>query len=187
VNGGFALSSNLEEFQKMLFDGWRLEKIQYHFTPVSSQITVKFTKGSETRSILAKDDEPFLGHIIHYHQLPDPKTGQIELRYVQDTEKYFELQKRLFTFICGVEPYFPIFTEKRLPSAEDHNKIEDMIRTWIESESKMYLFPTKMPRLFYDVLVLCKKGSNIECTILEKEKTALSDILKILRESSNTD
>ena len=181
------MPSNLKDFQKMLSDGWRLDKIQYDFTPVSSQITVKFTKGSETRVMLAKDDEPFLGHIMHYHQLPDLKTGQIELRYVQDTETYFEMQKRLFTFICGVEPYFPISIEKRLPSAEDHNKIEDMIQTWIETESKMYLFPTRMPRLFYDVLVLSKNGSNIECTTLEKEKTTLSDILKILRESSNTD
>lgn len=182
------MSKNLEEFQTLLSDGWKLEEIHYNFQRVSGwKIAVKFAKSSETHIIHAENDGPFLDHIIHYHFLPDPKTWQIELRYVEDTEKYFELEKKLFSFICGMEPYFPISTDKRLLSVQDHKNIEVAIKTWIESEDMIRLFPMKMPRLFYDVLVLRKRRGNIDCLILEKEKTALSDIHRILKESSDTD
>ena len=197
------MSSNLNEFRKLRSEGWQLQEVsfqakaRYAISPgkvldiiipmKTASAIVKLTKGYETRVIHAENDSVFCSHIMHYKQLPHPKSGQIELQYVEDINKYYDFQEKLFSFICGIKPYFPVFTKKRSLSIQDQKKIQTAIETWIESESILRLFPTKMPRLFHDVLVLRKNKGDFDCFTLEKERTSLSDILRILKESSETE
>jgi len=94
------LSRTLDEFRKLRSEGWQLQEVSLRAKTgraiprgrildiiIRPSVIVKLTKGHETRIMHAENDSPFLSHIIHYKSLPDPKTGQIELQYVEDIEK----------------------------------------------------------------------------------------------------
>jgi hypothetical protein len=165
------MTTALERFHRLRANGWKIEEI----TIGSGGASVKVTDGKHSE-VIESDNGQFAFHLFSYRHLPNLSTGRIELTFVEDTEKYHELEKKFFDFTCGLQPYLSIRERTDLPTDFDLKRISTAVETWIESEKALTRVPAGLPRIFYDILVLFSSGGIFDCRILEKEHVIVDQI-----------
>jgi hypothetical protein len=184
----FALDP-LKRFKELLGSGWKIREIHYKYesepVPVL-RATATLTRGTESEVIQSQNDE-FTSHVMSYRSLPNLATGTVEFTYIEDTERYHYFEQNFFEFTCGIRPYLTIAKALNPPSKTDRKRIAAGIDAWIDSERTLTRIPTKLPRLFYDVIVLFSSNGKFDCLILEKDAANAEEFAEMTRRVAYSD
>lgn len=183
------MTTAIERFRHLRGSGWKIEDIhiKYHSTPTPVlRARATLTDGKQSEVIESENDE-FTSHVLSYRSLPNLLTGEVELTFVEDTKKYHELEMRFFDFACGLQPYLSVREQTAVPSQFDRKRISTAIESWIESERHLSRVPSRLPRLFYDVLVLFSSNGRFDCSILEKERLGVEEVDQVAAKLSSAD
>jgi len=183
------MTTAIERFRHLRGSGWKIVDIhiKYDSTPTPVlRATATLTDGKQSEVIESENDE-FTSHVLSYRSLPNLLTGEVELTFVEDTKKYHELEERFFDFACGMRPYLSVRERTAVPSQFDRKRISTAIETWLESERFLSRVPSRLPRLFYDLLVLFSSNGRFDCSILEKERLSVGEIDQIAAKLGSTD
>ena len=111
----------------------------------------------------------------------------IQTLYVEDTNKYFDIQKAVLNLLSGETKNFMIDENPVNLSQEDNEKIISFQRKWILSEKGIGVSNTKLGQIFYDIGILFRKGTTYKFKILSKETINLEDINCLLEDSKKAD
>ncbi len=204
------MSTPLARFKSLLSEGWTIQEIALEHRPTESpeskatlvvvegkgvevylpsegsRYTVKLSKDSKGETI-ESDDAEFKSHIAHYRSLPNLVTREIELVYVDDIETYHDFEEKFVEFTCGVKPNLSVRETETGLSELDRRRITVAIETWVETEKPLTRFPTRLPRLFYDILVLLSSEGKFDCRILERDRCEINEPLRVLPKQGEID
>jgi len=183
------MTTAIERFRHLRVSGWKIEDIhiKYESTPTPVlRATATLSHGKQSEVIESENDE-FTSHVSSYRHLPNLLTGEVELTFVEDTKKYHELEKKFIDFACGLQPYLSVRGPTTVVSQFDRKRISAAIETWIESERHLSRAPSRLPRLFYDVLVLSSSDGRFDCSILEKERLCVEEVHQMTAKASAAD
>jgi hypothetical protein len=186
---GHQMESDLQKLLRLIGEGYRI--IEIHFTFDKSkepQELFELTlKRNDNEILISSSENELISYAIHLQSIPHIDDEGSDFIYVEDTNKYFDLQKNIVDLFTGVKKDF-IVCERRLKSFQElTKKIVTFEKNWILSEKNVTIENTKLCQIFYDIGVLLLRGQNFEFKILPKEKISLAEIQSLLLESQKAD
>ncbi|MCW4045795.1 MAG: hypothetical protein NWE94_09810 [Candidatus Bathyarchaeota archaeon] len=179
------IESDLQRLQRLKGEGYRIVEINISFNnkenpPEVAELTLKKGLGE----IVISSSEPELfSYVIHLHSIPHKEDDGSDFVYVEDTNRYFDIQKEIVDLFSGQIKEF-IISQHRLENFQKgFKKIVSFEKNWILSEKNIGMLTTKLCQIFYDAGILLLRGKDYEFRLISKERTSLSDISAILSES----
>ena len=183
------MENDLQKLQRLRNEGYKLTKIHISFnikTTPSEVAELHLKKGSE-EIIISSSETEFFSYVIHLHSIPHFEDDGTDFVYIEDANRYFEIQKEIIDLLSGEKKEFIIYENSVKDFEKELKIIESFERNWILSEKDVRMLNTKLCQIFYDVGILFLKGEKYEFKIISKEKITLREIDNILAESQKSD
>jgi hypothetical protein len=183
------LENDLKKLFKLLNENFRIVEIQFLFDKAKTPQMIaelKLKRNGETITFSSSQEE-CISYLVHLHSIPHIEDDDADFVYIDDTNKYFELQEKIVNLLSGEQKEF-IICEKRIEDSQKSiAKIVAFERNWILSEKDVCIGTTKLCQIFYDVGILLIKGSEERFKLICKENLSLSELQIILKESQESD
>lgn len=177
-------SKDLDHLFALLDKGFHISEIQVNVERIDKNHfveNVKVTLSDDSKVVINSSDPIFCEYAHHLHGIPDPYSETSRFTYIEDTNKYFEVQEKLFSILSGRVSEFLIDRRSLEPKFQNNSKkVKSWLSHWVETERSMKKDLTKLSRIFYDICCWLVKGSSEEFIILEKESISLSDIKSLM-------
>lgn len=137
---------------------------------------------------LSSSEEKLFSYVIRLHSIPHIEDDGSDFVYIEEPNRYFELQKRIIDLICGTKEDL-VICEKKLDAnlLKFTNRVVTFEKNWILSEKGVKIGNTKLCQIFYDVGVFYLRDDQIEFELLSKERINLSEVQELLTKSGKTD
>lgn len=174
----------------MLNGGYKITEIHFSWDKIRKPQTIVELKlrKNEKNIVFSSSQEECISYVIHLHSIPHVKDDNADFVYIDDTNKYFELQEKIVNLLTGKQKELVIF-EKR--PGEDYQKFFHRIvafeKHWILAEKGVRIGTTKLCQIFYDVGILLIKDNKEEFRLLRKENLRLHELGTLLKESRESD
>lgn len=180
---------DIQGLQRLRNEGYRIVKIQIFLNKEKKPSEVaKLTLKKEQEEIVLSSSEPELfSYVIHLKSIPHIEDDDSDFVYVEDTGRYYDIQKKIVDLLSGQTKEFIIYEQAIESFQKDFEKIVSFQRNWILSEKDVGMFNTKLCQIFYDAGILFLRGKDYEFKMVSKEKMTLGDINALLAESQKTD
>jgi len=183
------MESDLQKLHRLLGEGYKLIEIHFSFdkSKEPQELFELTLEKSNNEILISSSENELISYAIHLHSIPHIDDEGSDFVYVEDTNKYFDLQKSIVDLFTGEKKDF-IVCERRLKGFQEvTKKIVTFEKNWILSEKNVAIENTKLCQIFYDIGVLLLRGKNFEFQILRKEKISLAEIQSLLSESQKAD
>lgn len=183
------VESDLQKLQRLRNEGYRLTQIQISFNkektpPNVAELTLR---RKEEEIVMSSSESELFSYIIHLHGIPHIDDDDSDFVYVEDTNRYFDIQKEILDILSGQTIGFVIHESDLDSYQKDFRKITSFERNWILSEKDIGISSTKLCQIFYDAGILFRKGEDYEFKVVCKEKITLGEIDALLAESQKSD
>lgn len=184
------LETDLQRLFNLLDNGYRIVEIDFTFDKNKEPqmvVDLKLTRGDETLPLSSSQGE-FISHVGHLHSIPHIKDDGADFVYVEDSNRYFELQEMIIDLLSGKRKEL-IICERRIQ--ENNQKLMDRAVTheknWILAEKDARIGTTKLCQIFYDVGVLLIKDSKEKFELVGKENLCPNELQTLLKKSQESD
>jgi len=146
-------SDDFKSLMKMVENGYRVTAIEISVYKTNDEFKedteVKLIKNHVEKTIVSSAPD-FCNYVNHLHDIPQ-QDGTSQFVYIQNTNLYFEVQKKLLSIISDLEPN-ALVSSKILDSnlsfkAKEH--LKNWIKEWVWSERFLNKFPTRLSRVFF--------------------------------------
>lgn len=183
------MESDLQRLQRLRNEGYRLVEIRISLNQEKkpSELAELVLKKEQEEIVISSSEPELFSYVIHLHSVPHIEDDDSDFIYVEDTGRYFDIQKEIVDLFSGQMKEFVIYEHKIESFQKDLRRIMSFERNWILSEKDIGMLSTKLCQIFYDAGILFLKGKDYEFKIISKEKMSLSDINSLLAESQKVD
>jgi len=184
------LKNDLQKLFKLLDENYRIIEIQFSFDKARKpqNIAKLKLKRNDEKITFSSSQEEFISYVIHLHSIPHTEDNDADFVYIDNPNRYFELQEKIVSLFSGKQREL-IIRERRLGG--NYQKFIDRIiafeRNWILSEKNVRMGATKLCQIFYDVGILLIKDNTEEFKLFDKENVSLSEMQVLLKESQEAD
>ena len=187
---GLKLKNDLQTLFKLQTENFRIIEIQFLFDKTKTPqmiVKLKLKRNEETIDFSSYQKE-CVSYLFHLKSIPHIEDDGADFVYVDDGNKYFELQERIVNLLSGEQKEI-IICERRLGD-NCRKSIDEIIafeKNWILSEKGVNFGTTKLCQIFYDVGILLIKNNEERFKLICKENLSLSELQIILKESQESD
>lgn len=184
------MKNDLQKLFKLQNENYKIIEIQFSFnkTRKPQNIAKLKLKRNDEKITFSSSQEEFISYVSHLHSIPHTEDDDADFVYIDNPNRYFELQKKIVNLLSGEQKEL-IICERRL--GENHQKFIDRIigfeRNWILSEKNVRMGTTKLCQIFYDVGILLIKDNIEEFKLFGKENVSLSELQILFNESQESD
>jgi hypothetical protein len=184
------LSKDLQRLFELKENGYRITEIHISVdkqrTP-NERADLVFEKDDKKVNLSSSEEELF-SYVIRLHGIPHIEDDGSDFVYIDDPNKYFDLEKKVVDLICGIQQEW-VVCERKLDSdfLKLTNKVVTSERNWILAEKGTTISNTKLCQIFYDVGFFTVKNYQTNFKIASKEKISLNEIQNLLQESKKAD
>jgi hypothetical protein len=184
------LKDDLQKLFGMLNVGYKITGTQFSWDKTRKPETIVEVKLRKNKKniVFSSSQEKCVSHVIHLFSIPHIEDDDADFVYIDDTNKYFELQEKIVNLLTGKQKELVIF-EKSLEDGcqKFFHRIRDFEKNWILAEKGVPFGTTKLCQIFYDVGILLIKDNKEEFRLLRKENLRLNELDSILKESQESD
>ena len=179
----------MKKLFKLLNENFRLIEIQFLFDKAKTpQMIAKLKLKRNGKTIaFSSSQEKCISYLVHLHSVPHIEDDDADFVYVEDTNKYFELQEKIVNLLGGEQRELVICERRVGDSQKSIAEIVTFERNWILSEKNVFFGTTKLCQIFYDVGILLIKDNEERFKLICKENLSLNELQTILKESQESD
>jgi hypothetical protein len=180
----------LQKLFRLFHDDYRIIEIRHSFEKTREPqfiVDLKLKKNDETVAFSSSQEE-CISYLVHLHGIPHIEDDDSDFVYIEDTNEYFELQKKIIDLLTGEQREL-LICERKLGEACQRS-IDEVVaqeRYWVLSEKDVSFGITKLCQIFYDVGILLVKNNTKRFTLVSKETLDLRALQILLKESQEHD
>jgi len=175
------MDSDFDLFFELLDQGYRLTSIHISVSKINgTKEEAKLTLTSEDDSVLITTSEKELfEYIIRLHPIPHIDDDDSDFMYIEDPDRYFEIQKRVFEILSGEISNLKIQDKTNDIPEEVIKRIRVLENEWIYSEKSLKVFGTSLSEIFFKVGIINVNKDGIYFDLLDKRDIKLNDIFSL--------
>lgn len=118
------MENDTQKLQRLRDEGYRITKIQILFnkeeTPSETmQLTLK---KEHQETVLTSSETELFSYVIHLKSIPHIKDDNADFVYIEDTNRYFELEQKIINLLRGQTTEFIINEVSKGTSQKDFKK-----------------------------------------------------------------
>lgn len=180
---------DLERLFQLKKEKYRIKEIQIQFDKTKKPqltATVTLERNGKVETISSSEGD-FFSHVSHLHSIPHVEDDKSDFVYIDDPNKFFDIQKTIVDIFSGEQKELVICERNVDENQHSLKRIFDYEKEWILSEKNLRVFPKKLSRIFYDVGVLLMRDSSAEFELVDKQGLNLDCIRNLLLRSQEYD
>lgn len=183
------MGKDYDRFFELIQNGFHLNKMHIKVSRINEfnkVVNLEFKRNGEVM-VFSSSDEDLFNYIIHLHPIPHIEDDDSDFMYIEDTIKYFDIQKKVMGILSGKLEEVVICSNVLDVDIEICKLIKKYERMWIDSEKNINVLGTKLSQIFYDLCVIKVKNASVTCYILDKNIFKIRDLDDLIATSQDYD
>jgi hypothetical protein len=104
------LENDLQRLQRLRNEGYRLTEIHISFNKekTPSEVAELFLKREQEEIVMSSSEPELFSYVIHLKSVPHIEDDNADFVYVEDGNRYFDIQKKILDLLSGEAKEFVI-------------------------------------------------------------------------------
>jgi len=183
------MRKDYDRFFKLIGNGFRLTKMHFKITKINGfheEVNLEFKRKEEVVAF-SSSEKDLLNYVHNLHTIPHIEDDDSDFMYIDDPDKYFEIEKKVTDIFSGELKDVVICNNVLNVDKVIYQLIKKYERMWIESERYIKIVGIKLAQIFFDVCIIKIKNNSIDYDIIDKNDFQIEYLNELVKVSQNYD